>query len=120
VTSANANSPVTEVTQTTVGGLAALTFLPTAAVADGDGPRTVWLTDGNTIWLLEIEGFTDNVAAMQLVETIARIVTTPGAPATGTGPHAHGSDSSAASLYLLIGATVVIVSGTILLRIRQR
>ncbi len=115
-----ANSPVTEVTQTTVGGLSALTLMPTPAVAGGIGPRTVYLTDGRTVWLLEIDGFSDNASAMKLVETVARIVTTPGAPATGTSMNADRSGSPTEALYLVLGAALVVVSAATWLRSRQR
>ncbi len=87
-----ANSPVTEVTQTTISGLQALTLMPTAAVVGGLGPRTIYLTDGSTIWSIEIEGFSDNSAALELVRTAIEIVTVPGPPGTGTGRVSVGTD----------------------------
>jgi len=78
-----ANSPVTEVRQTRIGGLDVLSLLPTAAVAGGIGPRTIYLTNGATIWVVELDGFTDNAEALQVAATLAGIVTTPNPPATG-------------------------------------
>ena len=82
-----ANSPVTDVQQTYVDGLAVLSLMPTPAVAGGIGPRTAWITDGSTIWRIDFQyGYTDNEDAFSVVVALARKLTEPLPPPTGTGP----------------------------------
>jgi hypothetical protein len=96
-----ANSPVTAVEQTRIGGLDALTLLPTAAVAGGIGPRTIFLTDGASVWRLELDGFTSNDDALALAALVAASVTAPAPPGTGNS----GPDAPAPMLELVAAAS---------------
>ena len=99
-----ANSPVTEVRQAYLEGLAALTLMPTPAVVGGIGPREIWMTDGATIWYLDFGvGYSDNAEALALAAEVARAVQSPGAPATGTA-YGAGTDGWVPLWAILIGA----------------
>lgn len=93
-----ANSPVTDVQQTQIEGLAALTLLPTPAVVGGIGPRSIYLTDGKTIWFLELSGYSDNAEALALAAEVARAVRAPGPPGTGTSRYTSNTDSNSLAL----------------------
>ncbi len=91
-----ANSPVTEVRQIYLGGLAVVTRMPTPVVAGGIGPRDIWMTDGNVVWHLEPTGYTDNALVIDLVERIAGIVTSPAPPDSGNSARPSDGDFAAA------------------------
>ncbi len=61
------NSPVTEFRLTTVDGLPALTILPSANVAGGLGPRTVYLYQAGVIYAIHGEGFLSDDSFMSIV-----------------------------------------------------
>lgn len=111
-----ANSPVTEVRQTSIGGLDALTLLPTQAVVGGIGHRTIYLTDGATIWLLELDGVDDNAEALRVAAALAAIVATPNAP--GTGNSGFG-DAQGSSIMLPGVASVTVAVGAVMLCARK-
>ena len=110
VTTVPADSPVTEIRQTNIAGLAALTLLPTPAVSGGIGPRTIYLTDGATVWVLELEGFTRNSDALEAAAAFAAVVTTPAPPAVGDS--AAGGDR--AGLSVSLAGVALVASGAVL------
>jgi hypothetical protein len=119
ITTAPANSPVTEVQQTYIEGLAALTFMPTSAVADGIGPRWMWMTDGQIIWYLDfVVGYSDNAEALALAAEVARAVQAPGAPATGSASANTGDRSAAVWLFSGVVLSGVAVASVALTRRR--
>ena len=117
---APANSPVTDVQQTKIGELHALTLMPTPAVVGGLGPRTIYMTDGKVIWLLEPNGYTDNAEALALARTIAGIITTPGAPSVGNAADPEQGDASVAMITAGFALLAVAIGGGAMLLRRKR
>jgi hypothetical protein len=106
-----ANSPVTDAQQTTIGGLAALTLLPTPAVLSDYAPRDIWMTDGATIWHLDFAfGYTSNAEALALAEEVAKAVQSPAPPDTGSGATSMQSGFERTAL---VGAALAILAAAV-------
>lgn len=73
------------------------------------------MTDGATIWHLELMNYSDNAEALALAAEVARAVQAPGAPGTGTayGTNQGGGPPLRTTLlgagFTLAGAAVVVV-----------
>lgn len=104
-------SPVTRVRQAIIGGLYALTILPTEAVVGGIAQRSVYFTTGDRIYYLEVGAgtFNEDQKVLDIAARLAvRYANVPGAPDTGQG--LQEDSGSGISPLVIVGIVVMAAS----------